>query len=286
MLGRVRVTRTVSMIACLLAMPFGCASSDHKAAPSRASEVSPPPTTTPTDVAVAADAPGPSQAVAEGPQAIELTASDGTTIYGTLYAVTSDPPRPIILLFHQAGSSAAEYAPIAPRLGALGYDALAIDQRSGGGRFGKNATVGAVGKSTGYLAAYPDLEAALAWATKRNYPQIIVWGSSYSASLVFKLAAEHPRAITAVLAFSPGEYFGDHTVSGWAAKVRAPTFIAAAAREAARSKPVFAALPGDRNTWFVPHRGVHGSSMLRADQNPDGEKQAWEAVEAFLASVD
>ena len=35
---------------------------------------------------------------------------------------------------------------------------------------------------------------------------ILVWGSSYSAALVFLLAAEHQDEIKAILAFSPGEY--------------------------------------------------------------------------------
>lgn len=50
----------------------------------------------------------------------------------------------MILLFHQAGSSKAEYATISPRLVAAGYSALAIDQRSGGELFGSNETAAAL----------------------------------------------------------------------------------------------------------------------------------------------
>jgi pimeloyl-ACP methyl ester carboxylesterase len=58
---------------------------------------------------------------------------------------------------------------------------------------------------------------------------VILWGSSYSASLVFLVAAEHPNSVRAVLAFSPGEYFdGPTTVRDRAAHVSAPIYVTSA----------------------------------------------------------
>jgi pimeloyl-ACP methyl ester carboxylesterase len=93
-------------------------------------------------------------------------------------------------------------------LATLGFNVLAIDQRSGGNAWGRtNETVKRLGKSTGYDEALPDLEAALQWAKSSGETgPIIVWGSSYSAALVFLLAANHRREVKAILAFSPGEY--------------------------------------------------------------------------------
>jgi alpha-beta hydrolase superfamily lysophospholipase len=71
-------------------------------------------------------------------QAVMLRARDGVSISGLAYA--ADHPKAIVLLFHQAGSSKAEYATIAPRLAAAGFSALAIDQRSGGSLYGPNDT--------------------------------------------------------------------------------------------------------------------------------------------------
>jgi len=65
---------------------------------------------------------------------VTLQARDGVSVSALLYEATQ--PKAVILLFHQAGSSKAEYATIAPRLVASGYTALAIDQRSGGSLFG------------------------------------------------------------------------------------------------------------------------------------------------------
>ena len=61
---------------------------------------------------------------------VTLRARDGVSIAGLVYPATH--AKSIVLLFHQANSSKAEYATIAPRLAAAGFSALALDQRSGG----------------------------------------------------------------------------------------------------------------------------------------------------------
>jgi predicted alpha/beta hydrolase len=55
--------------------------------------------------------------VSPGP--VSLHAHDGVSVSGLVYEARQ--PRGIILLFHQAGSSKAEYATIAPRLAAAGF---------------------------------------------------------------------------------------------------------------------------------------------------------------------
>ena len=139
--------------------------------------------------------------------AISFTASDRVQVFADYYSAGSKA-KPLILLFHQAGSNRREYATIGPMLATLGFNALAIDQRSGGNAWGQtNETVKHLGKSTDYGEALLDLEAALQWAKSSGQTgSILVWGSSYSAALVFLLATEHRREIKAVLAFSPGEY--------------------------------------------------------------------------------
>ena len=193
---------------------------------------------------------------------------------------------PLILLFHQAESSKDEYAPIQPRLGEAGYASLAIDQRSGGDYFGPNETVAARGgASYSFDEAYADVEAALAWALAQA-PQrpIIVWGSSYSASLMFLLAAEHPGEIAAVLAFSPGEYLQD-SVAAAAAKVRVPVFMTSAPDqdEETAAAAIFAGVPAQTKQLFrQPAGGMHGSATLRDDLNPKCAPAIWSAVLAFL----
>lgn len=215
-----------------------------------------------------------------------LRAADGMSVHAR--PLNGPRPRATILLFHQAGAGADEYAAIAPRLNALGYTTLALDQRSGGDRFGRNRTVAAAGKSTEFLAAEPDLEAAFAWAKDRGLP-VIVWGSSYSAALVFRLAARHPGEVAAVLAFSPGEYFDrPDAVRRAASTVNAPIFVAAASdpAERAAARAILDAAPSSKKVSHLPERGgVHGSSVLDPGRAPSGSNDAWRAVEAFLADV-
>jgi dienelactone hydrolase len=221
---------------------------------------------------------------------LTLRASDGVSVYAWDYPAAGKT-LPAILLFHQAGSNHAEYSTIAPRLAALGYRAAAIDQRSGGRMWGQsNRTAAKFGRDVGYRAALPDLEAALEWPPLQGLPRkSIVWGSSYSAALVFLLAAKHPSAVAAVMAFSPGEYLGDsHSVKDAAAKVQAPVFITCAqdSEEIAAARAIAEAVPGSSAVQFVPKRGgVHGSSTLRQDRNPGGAKENWQAVEKFLTGL-
>ena len=226
----------------------------------------------------------PSWAAAEP---VTVTAADGVKVYGQYWPV----PRknaPLILAFHQAGSSHLEYAPLAPRLNRLGFNVLAIDQRSGGAEFGgQNRTVNALGRSAAYDAALADLDAALAWARSRvEGAPVLAWGSSYSAALVFLLAAKHPDRLQGLLAFSPGEYLDQpDAVVKAAGSVRVPVFIDQAkdSDEVTASRTIFKALPTTDKTLFVAQvGGVHGSATLREDRNPRGAQENWAAVERFL----
>lgn len=215
-------------------------------------------------------------------QVASLTASDGLEL--DVKHLKGQAGAPIVVLFHQAGSSLHEYDTIAPRLNALGYETLAISQRSGGELFGKNATAARYKKKASYLDAKVDLEAALAFAKTTKRP-IVIWGSSYSAALVFLLAAEHKEDIAAVLSFSPGEYIkrGKARVSIKAAaqKVAAakiPVFVATPANEKKRAAPIAKAAG---TTLHTPAGSVHGSSMLIANKSKTAEA-TWPLVLKFL----
>lgn len=221
------------------------------------------------------------------PQPVTLKAADGVTVYGQFYQ--AEQPKALILLFHQAGSNYAEYATIAPRLAQEGFSALAIDQRSGSTLFGRaNETVKNLGRSTTFLEAEKDLEAALAWAATQKLP-IAIWGSSYSSALVFLVAAKHPSEVHAVLAFSPGEYLGKPTlVQSSAAKLVLPIFATSSkdSEEISNAEKILKASPSLVKTQFIPKiAGVHGSSTLRTDRNPKGQQENWLAVLTFLNQI-
>ena len=217
---------------------------------------------------------------------VRLVAADGVTVFADHFDPSGNRSRGTIVLFHQAGSNAAEYRTIAPRLAGMGFQVLAVDQRSGGAMFlAINRTVKALGGSTGYEAALPDMAAAL--ASVQTQGPVLVWGSSYSAGLVFALAAAHPGSVNAILAFSPGEYFSGLNVAQAAARVRVPVYVTSAndAGEVAAAQTIADAVPGGLAVQFVPKVGSHGSSTLRADADPVGEAANWDAVTRFLDRV-
>ncbi len=229
----------------------------------------------------------PALAHAAGPEAVQFKAADGVVVHADLYR-PSGAPRGVLLLFHQAGSSRLEYSPIAPRLAALGWLALAVDARSGGSLFGaRNLTAAAFRADPGYMAAYRDLEAALAWA-RAQWPGVrpVAWGSSYSAALVFLLAAKHPAEISAVVAFSPGEYL-PVSVRAAAASVKMPVYVTSAAdpEEEAAAASLLAASPATVKRQARAQAGVHGSATLRADANPAGAEANFADVAGWLAGL-
>ncbi|MGA8276785.1 MAG: hypothetical protein WB784_01115 [Rhodanobacteraceae bacterium] len=217
---------------------------------------------------------------------VALHTSDGVSVYGTLTRARAGNDT-IILLFHQARGNHHEYDPVIPVLTKLGYDTLATDQRSGGNLFGgSNQTVEANGKSTNYLAALPDLEAALDWAGARHYRTIVTVGSSYSSSLVILLAARRQSQITALAAFSPGEYFDDQNlVKNAAAKITIPFFITTDPDEAGNVTEILSMAHGDNIVHYKQAAGMHGASTLVASRDPQGYEQNLQHFTAFLHRV-
>ena len=219
---------------------------------------------------------------------IDFPSKDGLQITADYYEAKGS--ETFILLFHQAGWSRGEYKEIAPKLNALGYSCLAIDQRSGGAVNSvtnqTNQRAVAAGKETKYLDAFQDIEATVAYIKKTYAPKkIIIWGSSYSSSLVLKYAGDNPDNIDAAMAFSPGEYFGkDDFIKNSAANIKVPTFITSAQNEQDNWAAINEAIPTTTKVSYVPAtKGNHGSRALweKFDDN-DGY---WSAVKDFLKNI-
>jgi len=226
---------------------------------------------------------------------VQFKASDGVTIYADYYPAKNSS-QPMILLFHQAHSNRYEYSSIAPRLEALGFSCLATDQRFGGKMFGEdNETDAHMSKAAAQshnVAGFEvDLEAALAWAhAKDPRGRVILWGSSYSASLVFVVAAKHPAEVAGVLAFSPGEYFPEHPtlIEDAAKQVHVPVFITSenSTDAVANATKIFDAVASGNKVHYSAKYAVHGSSTLLADRNPKGAEVTWQVVMKFLTQFE
>jgi pimeloyl-ACP methyl ester carboxylesterase len=234
----------------------------------------------------------PEEDSSSGFTAHEFESVDGLKVTADSYANVKGENVPFIVLCHQAGWSRGEYREIAPKLNQLGFNCVAIDQRSGGEvNEVKNETFArakAEGKDTNFTDAEQDIIAALKAAKKSNpNSKIILWGSSYSSALSLRIAGEHPELIDGVLAFAPGEYFERFGkpadwIANSAKNIKVPAFITSAKNEAPKWQSIYDAIPGDAKSKFVPEtKGNHGSRALWEKFDDHGEY--WKSVEAFLA---
>jgi len=199
-----------------------------------------------------------------------------------------DPSYPWVVLFHMAQSSRGEFQRIAPKLNKLEVNCIAVDLRSGKENnfivnetyvLAKNTELG-----TSYMDAEIDMKAAIEKAYLIARKPVIIFGSSYSASLALKLAAEMPQ-VKAVIAFSPGEYFGKELdVEAAASGLSKPTFIACGSDEKKYTDAIANAVKSSKKIYFAPGKGgAHGSKCL--DKNTEGETEYWIQMINFIQTV-
>jgi pimeloyl-ACP methyl ester carboxylesterase len=229
------------------------------------------------------------------PAAATLTvkAPDGAMVFGEPYLGELDADAPLVLLFHQARSSGrGEYEGIARWLNESGFRAIAWDLRSGGDLHGQpNRTAEALGtEPPGYCDVYPDLQAALDHVVASGLAKkAFVWGSSYSAALVFQLAARNPEHVAGVLAFSPagGGPVADCLARDWLDRITAPAIAFRPASELTADWSVEqrAVLEEGGVEFHVVENGVHGSSMLVDDRTGHDMSGARAVVEEWLTRV-
>jgi dienelactone hydrolase len=197
---------------------------------------------------------------------IDFRADDGLLVTADKYFVHDTLPW--ILMFHQSGSSRGEFTEIAPKLVRLGYNGLAVDLRYG-------REINFIANETSLLAqaenfprtmtdARRDIQAAMDWVSGQSEKPVILLGSSFSASLALILAKDNP-ATSAVIAFSPGEFFGPpDLVRNAIRNLDVPVFLAATRREYPYVTELCSGISTDKKTIFRPaeNPGVHGAKTL------------------------
>jgi dienelactone hydrolase len=224
-------------------------------------------------------------------ETIVFKSSDGLEITADLY-VNNPESSPFVILFHQARSSRGEYREIAPKLGELGFNSMAIDQRSGGKINGViNETHQRAVKQnlpTEYTDAEIDMNSAIDYV-KTNFSKaskLVIWGSSYSSALVLKIAGER-KDIDGALSFAPGEYFPSKEkdyVTKSAINITKPVFITSAKNERESWWDIYNKIPSRKKMYFLPNEsGQHGSIALW-ERFPE-HQDYWSAVTEFLKTI-
>jgi dienelactone hydrolase len=222
------------------------------------------------------------------PTKVEFPSIDGLVVNGNLYEIGKD--KPVILLCHAASSNRIEYADIAPKLNELGYNCMAIDQRVGGELADKSNETSLRAKKdefpTNYLDAQQDIEAAINYLTKKFNKKIIIWGSSYSSSLVLFESLQNENVIASI-SFSPADYFGNkkQSLKVIFPELKKPFFITSSKQEAIiLSALIDANNLKENQIQFVPQsNGFHGSKALWTGQK--GAEEYWIAVTEFLKQI-
>lgn len=220
---------------------------------------------------------------------VTFEADDGVRVYADLYK--ADAAAPVVLLLHQARSNGrGEYGSLAPELHAQGTNLLVVDLRSGGDSFdGVNRTAAALDTTFSYCDVPPDIAAAAAYMRDQGFDgPMFVWGSSYSAALAIRYAAEHPEDIAAYLAFSPasGEPMAGCQPDEGAENANAGIVFRPESEleygNVAAQLETFKEMGAQ--TVVVPN-GVHGSSML-VDERTGHDMSAYrEQAYAFVRSI-
>lgn len=222
-----------------------------------------------------------------GQKRVFFQAADGLEITADLYE--QEETNPYILLFHQIGSSRGEYHEIAGRLTKFGFNCLAVDLRFGEEEsYVQNETAQKAKEfsiSNHMIDCSKDIEAAIEYAYEKSSKNVVLFGSSFSASLCLIIGKNHPN-VQAVIAFSPGEFFQeDFNVNELLADYSKLVFAAGMKREEPYLIEMLALIPDDKKTIFVPatSEGEYGAKALWESNSSSFEY--WLGLLVFFKSI-
>ena len=214
---------------------------------------------------------------------VSFPSKDSLLITADWYPISTE--MPIILLCHQNRFSRGEYNETALRLNKFGFNCMAIDQRVGDEVNGIKNETAALAKAKGSNPVYADAEqdiiAALDYLYDKYKKEIIVIGSSYSASLALKIAVNNPKVL-GVAVFSPGEYFEEKNyISKNIAALSKPVFATSSKDEADGVTELLKDVNSRIKVQYIPKTaGNHGSKVLWSVA-PDNQEY-WIALMSFL----
>ncbi|MBN2524089.1 MAG: hypothetical protein JXB24_12520 [Bacteroidales bacterium] len=219
---------------------------------------------------------------------VSFYSKDSLKITADLYL--KDYRLPFILLFHQGGSSRGEYNEIAARLMKLDYNCLSVDLRSGSKiNYVTNETALRAEEGNfpnSFIDARQDIESAIHYINKYNSKSVVLFGSSYSASLCLMIAKNEPN-VTAVIAFSPGEYFRPKLiVKNEVAGIQKPLFVSSSAIEYDYIEQMLSGIDKSYITLYKPgkgSKGIHGAKALWKENESSDE--CWLELLMFFKKI-
>ena len=217
---------------------------------------------------------------------ITFPSKDGLLITADTYII--DDTSDFMLLFHQAEMSRGEYIDTALKFNELGYNVMAVDQRSG---FKINDIMNETAKRAKeeeypatWVDAGMDVQASIEYVRDEfGCNSIYILGSSYSASLVLAVAPEYEDILKGVICFSPGDRmkWNEKSIKEIIKELKLPIFMTSKKKEIVFVEDLYQHVISDVKVHYKPEtRGRHGAIALwdHVEESP----QYWEALIAFL----
>jgi len=222
------------------------------------------------------------------PEKITFSSLDELPITANLYHVSDSAP--VMVLCHQARWNKIEYVESAKTFMEMGFNCLAIDQRSGGPllEFQNETTLAAQEDSLpiDFLDAEQDIIAAVNYASNKYNQPVILVGSSYSSTLVLWVASENDN-VKAVISFSPGNYFVEQKgdLSLRLQNLKKPMLVTSSKEEAQDVAVLISKMElTELQSQFEPEgTGYHGARGLW--KTNEGNEEYWSSVTEFLNKI-
>jgi dienelactone hydrolase len=218
---------------------------------------------------------------------VSFSSSEGVTLFGDL-AIHPESDK-ILLLFHQGRSNVrAEFEYTLPKLYQMGYSILAMDIRNGGELYGSvNRTIANSAMESAYCDAESDISSSLDHLLSLDLKKkIILTGSSFSATMSIRVAADHQKDIAGVIAFSPssGGPMKDCLPDEAIADLKKPLLVVRPEREMEIESVAdqLQLVKKNGHQTFVAPNGVHGSSLLVPYRVGKDVSENWLAIHNFL----
>jgi len=212
---------------------------------------------------------------------VSFITSDSINI--SAYDYNLSDTLPYVILLHDENGSKLDYRDIAYKIAKLGYNCLAIDMR-----VGNNETSSEYKKNhpePDLISAKPDIEAAIEFAYNKTNKPVILFGTGFSASLAL-ITAKNNDKVKGVIAFSPGEYFGNESkVKDELNGFSKPAFVACSQFEYPYVQDLLSGTDKSKITIFKPgvYQGAHGLKAL--DPSTKGYKEYWLNLYLFFKKL-
>jgi dienelactone hydrolase len=217
---------------------------------------------------------------------VDFYSRDSLLITADLYVSKAEDP--FILLLHHENASRGEYDSIAHRFVKMRFNCLSVDLRVGDSYNFVNNKTAARAKEKNidtYRAVERDIEAAISYISNHSGRDVVLLGSSLSATLALKAASDSDK-VGAVMAFSPGEFLRpEHSLESIMEKVQVPVYVTGSSTEYPYLLRSIGGLSDATLTLFEPPENTMERGVQVLMEDSLNMNEYWFSVLIFMRSL-